>query len=331
MADTPTRKNLFVDANVFLSFYHFSNDDLQELRKLVELIKKEEIVFYATKQVIDETSRNRDTKIQDAYKKFTDTNLKVSFPQMCKGYPEYEDMRKALAAAEDEMSKLKKKLSSDIASHSLKADEVIKELLALATVIDTEDVVDAAHKRYLSGNPPGKNNSYGDAITWEALLSAVPKSEDLFFISDDKDYKSPLGGEQFNSFLSDEWTDAKKSKIFYYPRLSAFFAEHHKDIALRIEEERRKLIQRLADSGSFATTHAVISKLEQMGDFLDDEVRQLVDNGNSNDQVYSIMTDPDVKAFFGKIHKERGAVLTNEAREQLAAHLSVDEELDLDL
>ena len=35
--------NLFVDANIFLDFYHFLNDDLEELRKLVDLIQKGEI------------------------------------------------------------------------------------------------------------------------------------------------------------------------------------------------------------------------------------------------------------------------------------------------
>ena len=34
--------NLFIDTNVFLSFFHLSNDDLEEIHKLAVLIEKGE-------------------------------------------------------------------------------------------------------------------------------------------------------------------------------------------------------------------------------------------------------------------------------------------------
>jgi len=325
MAPAKAKKGLFVDANIFLSFYHFSNDDLDELQKLVDLIEKEEIILYATAQVVDEVKRNRDNKVQEGYKKFKEINFKVSFPQMCKGYPEYNSIRRAFGTAEHQRIELDKKLSMDISSRTLKADEVISELLALATIIESSQVMDTAHKRYLAGNPPGKNDSYGDAITWEALLQGFPSGEDLFFLSDDKDYRSPLKEEEFNSFLEEEWARTKDSRIHYYPRLSAFFNEHHKEIALRLEEEKKSLIEALRISGNFATTHTIVRRLNKISEFSDSEIAQLVEAALSNDQVYSIMTDSDLKRLFEEILKERSGILSAEAQLELTKRLHEDD------
>ncbi|WP_108397815.1 PIN domain-containing protein [Devosia submarina] len=58
--------NLFIDTNVFLNFFHFSGEDLEELKKLTVLIDEGEIALWLPKQVCDEFHRNRDGKIKDA-------------------------------------------------------------------------------------------------------------------------------------------------------------------------------------------------------------------------------------------------------------------------
>jgi hypothetical protein len=60
--------NLFIDTNIFLSFYHLSSDDLEELRKLGVLLDKKKVTLLLPKQVIDEYRRNREVKIADALK-----------------------------------------------------------------------------------------------------------------------------------------------------------------------------------------------------------------------------------------------------------------------
>lgn len=32
------KRNLYIDTNVYLTFFHFSNEDLKELKKLINLI-----------------------------------------------------------------------------------------------------------------------------------------------------------------------------------------------------------------------------------------------------------------------------------------------------
>ena len=58
--------NIFIDTNVYLSFYHLSSDDLEELKKLVVLAREGKVVLLLPEQVIDEFRRNRAAKIADA-------------------------------------------------------------------------------------------------------------------------------------------------------------------------------------------------------------------------------------------------------------------------
>lgn len=53
-------------------------------------------------------------------------------------------------------------------------------------------------------------NSYGDAVNWECLLENIPDGEDLYFISDDKDYYSEFCKDKFNIYLTTEWESIKK-------------------------------------------------------------------------------------------------------------------------
>jgi hypothetical protein len=38
--------NLFIDTNIYLSFFHLTSEDLEELKKLVVLIDKGEIALF---------------------------------------------------------------------------------------------------------------------------------------------------------------------------------------------------------------------------------------------------------------------------------------------
>jgi len=57
-------RHLFVDTNVFLSFYDFTDDDLDSLSKLKGLLKERHIKLFVTDQVKDEFYRNRENKIK---------------------------------------------------------------------------------------------------------------------------------------------------------------------------------------------------------------------------------------------------------------------------
>lgn len=60
----PLAVNLFIDTNIFLSFYHLSGEDLEELDKLAVLIKKKQVQLLLPRQVRDEFYRNREKENQ---------------------------------------------------------------------------------------------------------------------------------------------------------------------------------------------------------------------------------------------------------------------------
>jgi PIN domain len=289
--------NLFIDTNIYLTFYHYSSDDLEELKKLSVAIKSGEIVLYSTQQIRDEFRRNRESKIADALKRFSDQKLGAQFPQICKEYEEYQGLREAIRLYDEHKERILQKLLSDVETRNLGADKIISELFTKASNFDHEGpILEVARSRMERGNPPGKDGSLGDAINWETLLRKMPKQE-LFFITDDKDYMSQVDDTRLAEFLSDEWEGQKASKIFVYRKLSEFFRHKFPKIRLASEMEKELAISELARSGNFQRTHAAIANLSKFTDFTKDELNAIVDAAISNSQVYWIAEDADVKAF----------------------------------
>ncbi|MGX1927337.1 PIN domain-containing protein [Vibrio sp. NH-7] len=295
-------ENLFIDTNVYLSFYHLSNDDLEEIHKLAVLIKTKKIKLWVTQQVKDEFYRNREVKIQDAIKKLKDHKIKGAFPQFCKEYDEYEQLKELQNTYGKLHSKLLKSITEDALERKFNADEKIKELFKLSKFVETsDDILSDAKLRLSVGNPPGKNGSLGDAINWEAILYEIPKDEDLHFVADDKDYYSVLDENRPKDFLLSEWNDYKRSDIFFYRRLSQFFKEHYPEIKLASELEKEIEIKNLSQSGNFSRTHTVISKLTKFEGFSQTQVNQLIEIAIENDQVRWIFGDDDVYEFYTEL------------------------------
>jgi hypothetical protein len=294
--------NLFIDTNVFLSFYHLTSDDLEELRKLAVLLDQKKVTLHLTDQVRIEFNRNRDAKIADALRGLSNQRLNLQFPQLCKDYDEYKELRELQQRYESTHSTLLKKIGRDVAERTLKADKTIQELFDRATVLQTTtELVEKARLRIQLGNPPGKDGSLGDAISWEALLSEVPQKEELLFISDDRDYVSTLNENEFNAFLLDEWAQRKKGKILFYKRLSSFFKDQFPDIKVATELEKELLIGDLAKSPNFTQTHNIVSKLSRFTEFTSAQLNEIVEAAISNTQVSWIVGDPDVHEFLKRV------------------------------
>jgi predicted nucleic acid-binding protein len=290
--------NLFIDTNIFLSFYHLTSEDLEELRKLGVLLEQEHVKLYLTDQVVAEFRRNREVKIADALKRLAEQRLNLQFPQLCKDYSEYDQLRNLQRNYEELHSVLLKNIAQDVAEQTLKADKTIEELFSKATTVDTTTkLIENARLRMQVGNPPGKDGSLGDAINWEALLCEVQDGNDLYLIADDRDYVSALDENKLKDFLIQEWFARKRSKIIFYRRLSSFFKDRFPEIRLATELEKEILIRTLAASGSFAQTHSVIAKLSKFTDFTTAQLNEIVEAAISNRQVSWIVGDADVYEF----------------------------------
>jgi hypothetical protein len=302
MAADQAQIHLFIDTNIFLFFYHFTSDDLEELRKLAVLLEEKKVVLYLTDQVIAEFRRNREGKIADALKGLKEQRFNLQFPQVCKDYPEYAELRKLQDQYENCHAKLLEMLSQDVANKTLKADETISGLFAKATRIETTpELVERAKLRVNIGNPPGKEGSLGDAISWEALLKQVPAGTELHFITDDRDYVSALDENRFKDFLLQEWTGSGHCGVNFYRRLSSFFRDHFPQIKLASELEKELAIRALAVSLHFSQTHKAVARLAKYTEFTGEQMNDIVRAAVSNNQVSLIVEDEDVHQFLSGV------------------------------
>jgi hypothetical protein len=290
---------LFIDTNIYLSFYHLTSDDLEELRKLILLCKQKRVKLLLPKQVLCEFQRNRENKIFEAIKVLKEQQLNPQFPQICRQYPEYNQLTKLQKEYMEIYKKLLDNIFQDEKTNALLADKILSELFACAeNVTENDDIISKAKDRFDRGNPPGKEGSYGDAIIWESVLSVVPTGEDIAFISDDKDFLSILNPDEMREYLVKEWEQNKQSHIEFYRRLSQFTDTHFPEIKLSTEYEKELLINDLLRSGSFAYTHKIIGNLRTYIQFTDEQIKRLLSAAIINSQVNSIINDPDVKKFY---------------------------------
>ncbi len=299
MRSAPASQLLFLDTNVFLSFFHFSADDLESLRQLAVLVKAKKVTVLIPEQVLHEFGRNRDTKVAEALKQLEAAKLPTQYPRLCQDFEEYKEMRTTLDNYEKARKSLLVKVVGAARDRKLGADRATEELFKVGTVIQmAPEIYAAADQRYRLGNPPGKRDrdSLGDAVNWESMLSS-DFDGDLFLVSEDADWASSLDSARFNSYLQEEWAAKKHGSVRFYQRLSGFLNEHYPDIKLSTELEKDVLIAALAASRSFAQTHAAIAALRRVADFTTAQLNSIVDAYIGTDQVRRIIDDADVRDF----------------------------------
>ena len=297
------KKHLFIDSNIWLSLYHFSKNDLEAFEAIKSIIGTD-VVLYLTKQVKNEVTRNREYKIRSSFESFE--KFDIQFPNFCRCHSRFEEFNKKYEELKKEHQEWVKEIKEEIVSQTLAADLLIEELFNCSEFLNDEEVISDAILRYRTGNPPGKDSSYGDAINWESLLKFLPDKCDLYFISDDRDFKSVIDQEAFNPFLAQEWKSKKQGVIHFYSNLASFFNEHIKDIKLNDEFDKNELIQGLIKSPNFATTHSLIDRLKTYDGFSESQIRNLCFAFLTNSQVEWIKDDDDVYSFFKKIVSKSG-------------------------
>lgn len=304
------KKLMFIDTNVLLAFYHLTSEDLNKLKVLTDLLASEELYLYLPEQVKQEFQRNREVKIADAMKILDKQKFNFSFPAMCKGYSAYKQLDDALKKCRDDHKSLVDALKRDIHNNALEADKTIKKVFEAAHFVEmTPKILCRARIRKELRNPPGKQDSIGDAVNWEALLDAVPKGECLYFISHDKDYQSSLDSDRFHPYLANEWKKEKEAEVYYYKELSLFFNKEYPDfpqLMLFNKREKDSKIENLANSPNFAWTHSAVAALKEYdNDFSQEQRNAIVEAVISNSQIYWIINDLDIREFIEELIHNR--------------------------
>lgn len=207
-----TALHVFIDTNIFLNFYSFPDDKLNVLDELIELTGPEGIVLHLPKQVENELKRNRESKLQLAITEFRNAKLPSGVPQHMRGTDAAKQYEEAIKSADKAKSALLASSISLALSNQLDIDKKLASLLEKSVKhAESDEIYQRALIRTQKGNPPGKPEGLGDRYIWETLLASVPEA-DLFIISRDSDYSSPLSLDKSVrplSFLADEWRERK--------------------------------------------------------------------------------------------------------------------------
>lgn len=303
--------HVFIDTNILLSFYHFSDEELDALNNIFATHQHGSATVHLTEQVCDEFRRNREAKIKDALKRFKEAKFSPQLPSFMKTYDEFKEIRKLAGKMKSNATAILMKAHKDIADEALVADKLIHEIFDKSDIISTTDeVYQHARRRMDIGNPPGKHTSIGDAINWLTLLAAVPDNEDIHIISADGDFFSQIDDQRAHPFLVQEWIEKKKSAMSVYRTLSEFLGEHFDGIAFSFDKEKDGLIDDLALCGSFASTHTIIAKLENYPYFSLKEVIRVLQAVDENEQVGWVVTDYDVSNFLNRVAVPRREEIT---------------------
>lgn len=305
--------HVFIDTNILLNFFHFTKDELDSLNDVFASHEHGSATVHLTEQVCNEFRRNREARIKDALKKFKETKFAPQFPSFMKGYDEYGQIRELSSNLRGLQKTILENVEADISAKDLVADRLIEQIFDSSEIVPvTNQIYGKASMRSALGNPPGKNDSIGDAVNWSLLLESVPDDQDVHVISEDGDFYSTLDDQKSHPFLVEEWERVKGARLFVYRTLSGFMAEHFDGVAFSFDKDKEVLIEALFDSGSFAETHDIVAKLENYRYFSAKEVVRVLDAVDANNQFGGIITDYDVSDFLNRIAVPHMGNITSE-------------------
>lgn len=290
--------HLFIDTNILLDFFAFSTDDLGELAKLHAAINADGITLYSTDQLGRELGRRREEVISESLSEIQDRKASTKLPQIARNLNEHAELLQFRAQYENSLNAIRQRVIEQYESKSLQADISLNAVLSVATHIEeSEEILARARARVETGTPPGKKGSIGDAINWESLLEGVPEG-DIYLVSADADFSSPIAKDRMADFLATEWNSKKNGQATLYRRIGAFFADQYPDITVAAEAEQEIRVNQLAHSGSFYTTHQAIERLSTFPSLTVSQAGRLIEAIHENPQIYRIREDPDVAAFY---------------------------------
>lgn len=292
---------LFIDSNVWLSMYACSSDNtIERFQTLLDMIN-EQVTLYMPSQVINEVDRNRENKFMKSMEVLS-RHSKLSIPNCCKEfeaeYANFKDKQTNFNNAVDALAKITK---GAFLKRELQADTIFDTAIKKGKNIDCATYQSKGVQRYALGKPPGKGGSNGDAVVWESLLGEIPAGTELIVITEDKDYASAMNKDMLNPFLAKEWESQKESPVTLYTNIARFLYDYTKDIGERAARRKGFLIDNLAESASFAETHAAIKPLSEYEHFSRKEIEELCTIFFENSQVRMIYEDYDVNEFYLKV------------------------------
>lgn len=249
--------NLFIDTNIYLSYFETSKETIKSLDELEKLLAKKKVRILLPEQVRNEFSIRKNTKVREMRKILKEKEREISFslPPIARGWKESEKLVENIRSIKKSFKSFYKKYEKTVIGEDSQVDKKIEKIFKKAiNVPNSEKIFKKAFYRVLSGRPPGKNKEYKDAIIWEAILGKKPKGK-LIIISNDDDWYADEASNAINNFLIKEWSKINKEAIEGYRSLGQFIGKitKSKKITKKIIKEEESVSRRLADIENLST------------------------------------------------------------------------------
>lgn len=282
---------LLLDTNVYLSFYKYSDIQLEWLKTILELIKKWDFKLLLPEQIILEIRRNRERKISESIKEIKWIWEWIGLPRICDHYSEKIELLEKIKELRNIKEKLISRILEEENSQTLRADLLLKDIEDVWISLQTTDIIyNKAIKRFNIWNPPWKNNSYWDAIIRESLLSFDNKENWIVFVSLDWDFWCSLNDNRIEKFLEHEREyEWKKWKLKFYRKLKDFFTDYDIPVILNDEFLLERLIKKITfECNSFNEAREIVREISELDYdiFNKKNIEDLMIASLNNNQVY---------------------------------------------
>lgn len=296
--------HVFIDTNILLRFYAYSDDALAEVEKLSALVEAKKINLLITEQIVDEHARNRDSILADSMKRLEQMPTAAQLPRFAEHYAAAKAILTAMSEAKSAKTDLVEEIRKEMAEGRLRADKVILDMFAATKPLQrTQEIIRRAKLRRELGNPPGKPDSLGDQINWEILLEEVPAGAELHVISKDGDFRTGAVPGRASFFLRGEWNHKKKATLHLYNGLAEFTKQHFPNIEVPSDALKTSALEKFVNSGSFAQTHAAVAELTPLlTELTPEEAITALNAATENSQIAGIAGDDDVYEFLRELH-----------------------------
>ena len=205
---------IFIDTNIFLDFYRINKND--EIKKVLNEIKKYKMFFINTEQSIDEFLRNRERAINNFVTDLRKQNYSIFNNNFIATLESYDDYFKSVKKANDATKNIIKECVALIEDNN--KDIIYKTYFSIFNIKKsykrTDSIIDKAIKRKYIGNPPTSNGKTTccDEIIWETLLENC--SEDLVIVSRDETFN-----DNYN-FLKKEYLEKNQKQLVVVSTIS---------------------------------------------------------------------------------------------------------------
>ncbi|MBI4782502.1 MAG: DUF4935 domain-containing protein [Oscillatoriophycideae cyanobacterium NC_groundwater_1537_Pr4_S-0.65um_50_18] len=203
-------KKVFIDANVYLSFFDSNKPGLKKL--LDSLMEIKDSLFIGS-QIVNEVNRNKlDVAQRSLLNHFKDlSNIKkINLPEhlelksanLQNWNSQSKEIHEKQKTLQKELEELIHKTLKEIMCSGDKVSQTF-HLLFKGALEASEQEIQAARYRREIGNPPGKpNDPLGDQVSWEQFLNCSSSSDNIWIITKDLDYYTAFKDRRYlNAFL----------------------------------------------------------------------------------------------------------------------------------